>query len=53
MGLAAGLGLDAVLEGIETPDQRRTAGECGVRLLQGFGIARPAPADRFPGPLGF
>jgi diguanylate cyclase (GGDEF)-like protein len=39
--IANELGLLTIAEGIETPEDWRFARECGVRLLQGFGVARP------------
>jgi EAL domain-containing protein (putative c-di-GMP-specific phosphodiesterase class I) len=39
--LASGLGLEAVAEGVETPDQVETLLALGCRLSQGFHFARP------------
>lgn len=39
--IANELGLLTIAEGIETPEDWRFARECGVRLLQGYGVARP------------
>ncbi len=44
-GLAAGLGLDVVAEGVETPEQVAILGELGVCLLQGYLLGRPLPAE--------
>ena len=41
--LAAGLGVDLVVEGVETDDILDAMIVMGVRLLQGYGIARPMP----------
>ncbi len=40
--IANELGLITIAEGIETPEDWRLARECGVRLLQGFGVAIPS-----------
>lgn len=40
--IANELGLLTIAEGIETPEDWQFARECGIRLLQGFGIAKPA-----------
>jgi diguanylate cyclase (GGDEF)-like protein/PAS domain S-box-containing protein len=44
LGLARALHLDAVVEGVETDEQRRWLQARGPVLAQGFGLARPAPA---------
>lgn len=44
-GLAAGLGLHVVAEGVETAEQVAILGELGVRLLQGYLLGRPLPAE--------
>jgi diguanylate cyclase (GGDEF)-like protein/PAS domain S-box-containing protein len=44
LALAAGLGLDAVAEGIETDGQRRFLVSEGWPLGQGFHLGRPLPA---------
>ncbi|WP_432526070.1 putative bifunctional diguanylate cyclase/phosphodiesterase [Kineococcus mangrovi] len=43
--LGAGLGLRVTAEGVETAEQARELRRLGVESLQGFHIARPAPAD--------
>jgi EAL domain-containing protein (putative c-di-GMP-specific phosphodiesterase class I) len=43
--LAAGLGMDTVVEGVETAGQWSFLGEHGKLLAQGFHLARPAAAD--------
>lgn len=40
--IANELGLITIAEGIETPEDWRFAQECGVQLLQGYGIASPS-----------
>jgi EAL domain-containing protein (putative c-di-GMP-specific phosphodiesterase class I) len=42
--LGAGLGMDVVAEGIETPEQLRFAAEAGCGFGQGYHFARPLPA---------
>jgi diguanylate cyclase (GGDEF)-like protein/PAS domain S-box-containing protein len=42
--LAAGLGMDVVAEGIETPAQRGFALEAGCGFGQGYHFSRPVPA---------
>ncbi len=43
--LAGHLGLRAVAEGIETPQQQEAVLEAGCEAAQGFLIGRPMPAD--------
>ena len=43
--LAHSLGLRAVAEGVETPDQRRALEDLGCDMAQGYHYARPLPAD--------
>ena len=43
--LAEACNCDVVAEGIETDEQRELLAGIGARLGQGFGLARPAPAD--------
>jgi diguanylate cyclase (GGDEF)-like protein/PAS domain S-box-containing protein len=43
--LASGLGMDTVVEGVETAGQWNFLAEHGHLLAQGFHLARPAPAD--------
>src|SRR5690606_34959722 len=43
--LAHGLGLQAVAEGIETPEQFAILRELGCDLGQGYVIAKPMPKD--------
>lgn len=46
--IARALGLLCVAEGVETPQHLEILSEMGCDLAQGFGIARPMPADAFP-----
>ncbi|MGC9208145.1 EAL domain-containing protein, partial [Acidithiobacillus sp.] len=41
--LAAGMGVDLVVEGVETEDILDAVTVLGVKFLQGYGIARPMP----------
>jgi EAL domain-containing protein (putative c-di-GMP-specific phosphodiesterase class I) len=55
LGVADGLGLDVVAEGVETEEQKSILVAAGCRVMQGYLFARPAPAaevERFF-PLGF
>ena len=45
LALADALGLEAVAEGIETPEQEVFVREHGCALGQGFHLGRPLPAD--------
>jgi len=45
IALAENLGLTVVAEGIETPDQLELLREFGCHQAQGFGLAKPMPAD--------
>jgi EAL domain-containing protein (putative c-di-GMP-specific phosphodiesterase class I) len=45
VGMAAGLGVGVIAEGVETLAQAATLEELGCDVAQGFGLARPAPAD--------
>jgi diguanylate cyclase (GGDEF)-like protein len=45
MGVAQGLGLNAVAEGVETEAQRATLLGAGCRVMQGYLFARPKPAS--------
>jgi EAL domain-containing protein (putative c-di-GMP-specific phosphodiesterase class I) len=44
LDLGTALGMDVVVEGIETEEQRSFLVERGCRLAQGFLLGRPAPA---------
>jgi diguanylate cyclase (GGDEF)-like protein len=43
IGFTDGLGLDAVAEGVETPEQARRLYEAGYRQAQGYLFGRPVP----------
>jgi diguanylate cyclase (GGDEF)-like protein/PAS domain S-box-containing protein len=43
VSMASALGLDAVAEGVETPEEREALVQMGYRFAQGFHFARPAP----------
>lgn len=49
LDIAAGLGIEVIAEGIETPGERDWLVEHGVDYLQGFLFARPGPDPVFPG----
>ena len=44
--LGAGLGMDVVAEGIETPEQLRFAAAAGCGFGQGYHFSRPLPAEQ-------
>ncbi len=44
--IAHSLGLDVIIEGLETPGLIEAAVQLGVDMGQGYGIARPMPARR-------
>lgn len=48
-GLARSIGKRLVVEGVETPEIRDALRVLGVDLAQGYGIARPMPAEAVPG----
>ena len=43
--IADALGLDAVAEGIETPEQADRLARLGYRLGQGYHLCRPLPPE--------
>ena len=45
IGFIDGLHLEAVAEGVETPEQARRLYEAGYRLAQGYLFGRPMPAE--------
>jgi EAL domain-containing protein (putative c-di-GMP-specific phosphodiesterase class I) len=45
INLADALGMDAVAEGVETPEQLAELRAAGCRFAQGFHFARPAEAE--------
>ncbi|HEU4740921.1 MAG TPA: EAL domain-containing protein [Meiothermus sp.] len=51
LAIADALGLDVVVEGIETEAQQQTLRKLGCRIGQGYAFARPLPAGEIPGLL--
>jgi predicted signal transduction protein with EAL and GGDEF domain len=51
LSLAQTLGLNCVVEGVETPAQLQILKTMGARLVQGYLIGRPMPAADIPGYL--
>jgi EAL domain-containing protein (putative c-di-GMP-specific phosphodiesterase class I) len=49
MGLASAFGREVIAEGVETIAQGTMLLQLGCDLAQGFGIARPMPAQAIPG----
>ena len=49
IGLARGLGMQVVAEGVETEAQLAVLDELGCELMQGYLLARPGPADAMSG----
>jgi EAL domain-containing protein (putative c-di-GMP-specific phosphodiesterase class I) len=45
--VTAGLGLEAVAEGVETAEQAEALSRRGYRLLQGYHFGRPAAEPDF------
>ena len=45
VGLATGLGLSVLAEGVETQEQRRILEDFGCRLMQGYYFYRPVQSD--------
>ncbi len=45
LSMAETLGLETLAEGVETPGEHAMLAQLGCRHVQGFGIARPMPAD--------
>lgn len=52
LALSRQIGLECILEGIETEEQALRARRLGVRLMQGYYFSKPMPAAHFPGPKG-
>jgi diguanylate cyclase (GGDEF)-like protein/PAS domain S-box-containing protein len=48
IGLASAFRRDVIAEGVETADHGTLLLQLGCELGQGYGIARPMPADQFP-----
>jgi EAL domain-containing protein (putative c-di-GMP-specific phosphodiesterase class I) len=46
-GLATGLGLHVIAEGVETEDQFEFVKHCGCHEAQGFHLSRALPAEQF------
>ena len=46
--LASTFQLESVAEGVETPRHARRLRDMGCHVAQGYGIARPMPADQLP-----
>lgn len=49
LGLATAFRRQAIAEGVETIEHGKLLLQLGCELAQGFGIARPMPADALPG----
>ncbi len=47
IGVARGLGLEVIAEGVETEAQRSFMQRNGVRIVQGYLFSRPLPAQQF------
>jgi diguanylate cyclase (GGDEF)-like protein len=52
LALCQGLGLGAVAEGVETREQLEALRALGCRIVQGYFISRPVPADQILALLG-
>jgi EAL domain-containing protein (putative c-di-GMP-specific phosphodiesterase class I) len=48
IGLAAAFHREVIAEGVETPAHGRALLQLGCEVAQGYGIARPMPADSLP-----
>ncbi len=48
MGLAAAFRRQVIAEGVETVEHGEMLLQLGCELAQGYGIARPMPADALP-----
>ena len=48
LGLASAFRLNVIAEGVETPEHGLVLLQLGCEFAQGYGIARPMPADEFP-----
>lgn len=49
LGLAKSFGLAVIAEGVETPEHSEQLVKLGCDFGQGYGIARPMPAEAMPG----
>ena len=45
LSMAEQLGMQTIAEGVETPGEHAMLAQLGCRHVQGFGLARPMPAD--------
>jgi EAL domain-containing protein (putative c-di-GMP-specific phosphodiesterase class I) len=52
LSFAEAFGLDVVMEGVETDDQRARVAAVGVMRAQGWAIARPVPEAELAGAVG-
>ena len=48
IGLAHSLRVDALAEGVETPEERLVLNALGCDHIQGFGVSRPMPGSDIP-----
>jgi len=46
IGMAEGIGLGVIAEGVETEEQKSLLLAAGCRMMQGYLFARPQPAQR-------
>ena len=48
IGLAHSLRVDALAEGVETPEERLVLNALGCDHIQGYGVSMPLPAEEIP-----